>query len=182
MSLKSSLTCFSELAVGSGTDIGVLSMDGDRTAELLIQTEFHEYMAVISPDGGWIAYQAEPSGRFEIYVERFPDLGGRRQISTNGGKQPLWSSDGQQLFYRDISGRQLFAVPVETQPAFTVGNAEQLFEGPYLNVAGWRTYDVAPDGERFAIVRSSATDAEGQAELIVVQNWFEELRQLVPTN
>ena len=72
-------------------------------------------------------------------------------------------------------------MPVETQPTFTVGNAELLFEGPYLNVAGWRSYDVAPDGERFAIVRSSATD-EAPVELIVVQNWFEELRRLVPTD
>ena len=78
----------------------------------------------------------------------------------------------------------MFAVPVETQPTFTVGNAERLFEGPYFYVAGWRTYDVAPDGERFLMVRqtSSATDAEAPAELIVVQNWFEELRRLVPTN
>ena len=69
-------------------------------------------------------------------------------------------------------------MPVETQPTFTVGNAELLFEGPYFNLAASRTYDVAPDGERFAMVRlqSSATDAEAPAELIVVQDWFEELR------
>ena len=68
--------------------------------------------------------------------------------------------------------------------SFTVGNAELLFEGPYLNLLGSRTYDVAPDGERFVMVQlgSSATDAEAQAELIIVQNWFEELRRLVPTN
>ena len=76
----------------------------------------------------------------------------------------------------------MFAVPVETQPTFTVGNAELLFEGPYQNIVGWRSYHVAPDGERFAIVRSSATDAEAQAELILVQNWHEELKRLVPVD
>ena len=86
--------------------------------------------------------------------------------------------------YRGINGRQMFAVPVETQPTFTVGNSELLVEGPYSIVGGWRQYDVAPDSERFATVRlgSSATDAEAPAELILVQNWFEELRRLVPTN
>ena len=77
----------------------------------------------------------------------------------------------------------MFAVPVETQPSFTIGNAYLLFEGLYRNIGGWRTYDLTPDGERFAMVGlASLTDGEAPAELMLVQNWHEELKRLVPVD
>ena len=183
-SLDGTKLVFHEQGSGTGVDIGVLSMEDDRAVQVLIQSEFSEAYPAISPDGRWMAYTADLSGRNEIYVERFPDLGGRLRVSTTGGFAPLWSPDGRQLFYRSINGRQVIAVPVATDPVFAAGTPEVLFEGSYFQVPGARSYDVAPDGERFVMVRmgSSATDTDAPAELILVQNWFDELRRLVPTN
>ncbi len=103
------------------------------------------------------------------------------QISTSGGTNPLWASNGRELFYR--RGAALVAVPVQTEPSFTPATPEVLFEGPYVLGPG-RNYDVAPDGQRF-LMTTAGGGAEGTsapASIIVVQNWFEELRRLVPTN
>ena len=137
-------------------------------------------MPAISPDGGWIAYESDETGQSEVYVQRFPTLGGKQTISTDGGRQPLWSPDGRELFYRAPSG--VMRVPVETEPTFTPGDPEVLFEDSYYFVGGARTYDLAPDG-RFLMVKEAAmtTEADAELEIILVQHWFEELTRLVPT-
>ena len=115
---------------GSGTtggDIGVLSLEEERTWEPLVQTEAIEAFPVISPDGGWIAYASNETGQREVYVQRFPELGQRRQISTGGGSQPRWSPDGRELFY--AIGNTLMVVPIETEPTVRVGTPETVFEG-----------------------------------------------------
>lgn len=162
---------FTESSAGS-LDIGVLPMDGDRAAKVLIKTEFNEGYPTISPDGGWIAYESDTSGQFEVYVQRFPNLGDRLLVSTGGGIQPLWSPDGRELFYRSPDGRRVLAVPVETGRGFSAGTPAMLFEGSYFQRGG---YDVAPNGHRFVIVK------QGDApEIILVENWFEEFKQRVP--
>ena len=149
--------------------------------EPLLATEFGERNAAVSPDGRWVTYESNASGQYEIYVRPFPDVdqGGLSQISTNGGVQPLWGPDGRELFYRSDVG--LMVVPVETDPSFTAGNPEVIVEGPYRIGAG-RTYDIAPDGQRFLFITRGLALSEGQSrpQLIFVENWLQELTERVP--
>jgi serine/threonine-protein kinase len=130
-----------------------------------------------------MAYESNVSGRFEIYVERYPEQGNRQQISTGGGRLPRWSADGRELFFRTEDARQMLAVPVQSGTTMVAGRPQVLFEvAMSLIQAGSRPYDVAPDG-RFLIIRNNQADAGGSTAptLILVQNWFEELKRLVPT-
>ena len=170
-------------------DIGVVALDAEESGESvtsglqpLLQATFGELNGEISPDGEWIAYQSNESGQYEVYVRPFPGVdGGRWQVSTDGGTQPLWARSGRELFYR--SGAAMMAVAVETSPSFAPGSAELLFEGRDALSLGGRAYDVSPDGERFLMLKEDASSQDTSTEpyFIVVQNWFEELRRLVPT-
>ena len=102
-------------------------------------------MSMASPK--WVAYHSDLSGRMEIYVEGFPGVGNRQLISTSGGRAPLWNSDGSELFYRSIDGRQVLAVPITMEPTLTAGIARVLFEGPYVSSqANVRPYHLTPMG------------------------------------
>ena len=161
-------------------DIGLLSMEGDPASELLLATESVENGPSISRAGNWIAYASTETGQREVYVQRFPGLGDKLPISTDGGQQPVWSPDGSELFYRGPRG--MMAVPVDTEPMFRAGDPEVLFEQQYYYFRGDRTYDVAPDG-RFLMIKAGATTDDGSAptaQITVVLNWFEELKRLVP--
>ena len=107
-------TAFYYSTAGTGFDIGLLSFEGEPRWTPLLQTDANEASPVISPDGRWLAYQSDETGRYEAYVQRFPELGGRQPISTNGGLDPLWSSDGRELFYRVRTPRALMAVTIES--------------------------------------------------------------------
>ena len=161
----------------------MLSLEGERISTLLLETEFRERNAALSPDGRWLAYQSNESGQFEVYVRPFPDVNsGRWQVSSGGAQWPLWSPDGRELFYQGSGS--MMAVPIETEPTFTPGTMELLFDlGPYLG-GGNRRIDIFPEGNRFLMLKtgggSNATAAA--TSIIVVQNWFEELKRLVPTN
>ena len=173
-----------ELGPGTGWDLGVRSMDAEGISEPLLVTEFHELGAEISPDGRWLAYQSVESGQPEIYVRPFPGVDeGRWQISRDGGTRPLWGSAGRELFYLS-SSRQLTAVAIRANPSFTPGNPEVVFQETYYSGgagAVGRTYDVSPDGKRFLMIKEGGPgDETGAAQVILVQNWFEELKRLVP--
>jgi Tol biopolymer transport system component len=170
-------------------DIGIIQMEGDRKIKELLQEKHFEYDPQISPDGRWMAYPSDESGREEIYVRPFPDVNkGRWQVSTNGGNSPLWSSDGRELFYR--SGDATMVVEVDTGPAFKRGNPEILFQGTYLTDSFSNStqtpWDIHPDGKRFLMIKPPT--GSGQAETpaltktIIVLNWFEELKERVPVN
>ena len=152
----------------------------------LVQTTFEELNGEISPDGRWVVYQSNESGRDEIYVRPFPDANrGRWQISTGGGTRPLWARSGKELFYLGPSGAMMSA-SVEGGSTFRAGTSTRLFEGSYVlatNPSG-RTYDVSPDGQRFLMVKAAGASDKTSAptSLIVVEHWFEELKRLVPTN
>ena len=143
---------------------------------------FSETAPAISPDGGSMAYNSNETGQPEVYVQRFPTLGGKQTISTDGGRQPIRSPDGRELFYRGPSG--MMRVPVETDPTFTAGNPEVLFKTQYYFARSTRTYDIAPDGQRFLMVNEGALTDEAntsaQPQIILIENWFEELQRLVP--
>ena len=136
----------------------------------------------MSPDGRWMAYQSDRSGNMEVYVERFPERTGRQKVSLNGGYAARWSRDGKELFYVGAGGRGVKAVPVRTQPSFDPGQEVELFRGTYLvNGPGHRPFDVMPDGKRFVLIKTAdGTDGFAAPEIVVVQNWVEELRRLVP--
>jgi serine/threonine-protein kinase len=129
-----------------------------------------------------MAYQSNLSGRAEIYVERYPELGNRQQISTGGGRLAKWSRDGRELFFLSLDSRQMFAVAVESATTLVAGRPNVLFDLAMLvQASGNRPYDVAPDG-RFVILRTGQDEAPGRptSNLILVLNWFEELKRLVP--
>ena len=129
---------------------------------------------MFSPDGKWIAYRSDESGRNEIWVQSFPDAGLKRQLSTNGGSSPLWSRDGQELFY--IEGNRLMAVTLDTTEGLSASRPQRLTQvrGQYSAFTG---YDISRDGERFLIVQEEATEPQ---QIRVVLDWFEELERLAP--
>ena len=164
-----------------GPDIGILLMEGERTSEPLLATEFVEAGPAISPDGGWIAYFSDETGQAQVSVQRFPDLGERVTVSTDGGREPVWSRDGRELFFRGPRG--MMVVPVETEPTFRAGDPEVLFQQRYFDFLASRTYDVFPDGQRFLMIKEGPATDDGSvplAQITVVLNWFEELKRLVP--
>ncbi len=166
---------FTEVHPVNGNDIWLLDSQGN--AEPLIVTGASENGAAISPDGEWLAYLSDTSGRAEIYVQPFPGLGPRVLVSTDGGKSPVWSSKGDELFYRQ--GSAMMVVRVETDPELTVGKPQFLFDGPYqVDNTGHPSYDVTADGQRFVMIRQ---DVPALEELRIVLNWSEEVRRLVPT-
>ena len=172
-------------AANASADIGMLPVDGDGTWEPLLATEADERAPAVSPDGRWIAYDSDRTGTREVYVQRFPELGGEQLISRGGGIYPVWSPDGRELFYQR-PGTELMVVPVEPGPNLRVGIAETLFDvGTYYDLGFSRSWDVSPDGQQLLMVRLGSgvtTDADGQPEIILVRNWFEELKRLVPVN
>jgi serine/threonine protein kinase/Tol biopolymer transport system component len=145
----------------------------DRKSFPLLQTPASESDARVSPDGHWIAYQSNPSGRSEVYVRAFPGPSPTWQVSVEGGTLPIWARNGRELFYRN--DKVMMAVDVSTTPVFTAGRPKRLFEGSYLQDTG--SYDIAPDG-RFLMIKY---EPHALTELVLVQNWFEELKRRVST-
>jgi serine/threonine-protein kinase len=174
------LLVFTEIA--PPRNISLLKIDGERKPELLLQSSFSESNPEISPDGRWLAYESNESGRVEVYVRPFPDVNaGRWQISTGGGASPLWSPNGRELFYYGQPGT-LMAVRVEPSTSFKAGAPQVVLQGPYVAPIGASHYSVSPDGRRFLMIKDAATDANAPPPQInVILNWFEELRRLVPT-
>ena len=159
----------------TGDDIWLLPMQGDRRPQPLLQTTFDEWQPRFSPDGRWLAYTSNESGSAEVYVQSFPSLGAKWKISTEGGSEPLWAPTGRELFYRN--GDKMMAVSLETRPAFAVSKSRLLFEAPYAHISSdIPNYDVAPDGQRFLMVRENQQKTT-VTQLNVVINWFEELKQ-----
>jgi serine/threonine protein kinase/Tol biopolymer transport system component len=133
-----------------------------------------------SPDGHWIAYVSLEQGRRQIYVQPYPGPGGKRQIPTDDGNEPLWNPNGRELFYR--TGDKLMAVDIRTEPTFSIGAPHELFERHYLrNADGYArpNYDVARDGQRFLMLRPVEERSGGPTQIEVVLNWTEELKRLV---
>lgn len=173
----------------SGSDLMMLLLQGERRPQPLVQTPFSERNAEISPDGRWLAYDSNESGRYEVYVRPFPNVNdGRWQVSTGGGARPLWARNGQELFYMTSTsaGDTLMSAAVVGGPPFKAGTPMKVFDAPdsaYFAFAG-RAYDVSPDGRRFLLIKTAAgaERAAAPASMTVVQGWFDELRRRVPVN
>ena len=143
---------------------------GARAPQSFLADQFDNHSPSLSPDGHWVAYASNESGRLEVYVRPFPGPGGRWQVSLEGGTEPLWAPSGRELFYRN--GNRMMVAAIAPLPTFTVGARRQLFEGNYLSDPVYRTYDVTRDGRSFVLVRSP----KPTGDFIVVLNWFDLLR------
>jgi serine/threonine-protein kinase len=160
------------------TNISILRM-GDRQVTPLLNSRFDESCAEFSPDGHWLAYMSDESGREEVYVRPFPGSGGRRQISSEGGSEPLWARSGRELFYRQ--GPRVWSVGIESGPGLSMGKPHLLFEQPaYASWGAVRDWDISLDGQRFLMVKMEEKKPQPVTELILVQNWLEELKRLCP--
>jgi Tol biopolymer transport system component len=163
--------------IGSGgaRDIYARHATGDTTLRPVVAAEFEEFSPTLSPDGRWIAYGSDQSRRAEIYVRSFTDAGrGRLQISRDGGTEPLWSPNGRELFYRNGRG-ELVAAEFAAEPTFRVTAERPLFSArDYVTDTRHRN-SVSSDGRSFYFVR---TLPGTPSQLVVVLNWFEELRRL----
>jgi len=174
---------FSEVSPSGQSAISQMAIERPSEGAVLLNKEFSASVPAVSPDGHWMAYMSNVSGRAEIYVERYPQLGSRQLISTDGGQRPLWSRDGRELFFHSLDGRQMLAVPMQPGSTLKAGRPHVLFEAALsVQGVGVRPYDVAPDG-RFFIIRSVQMEGAGgtPSNIIVVLNWLEELKRLAPT-
>jgi Tol biopolymer transport system component/predicted Ser/Thr protein kinase len=171
---------FVQIAPATGSDIWMLRLS-DRKPQPFLQTPFNEEGPRFSPDGRWLAYVSNESGRYEIYVQPYPGPGGKWQISTEGGTEAVWNRNGRELFYR--SGDKMMAVDITTRPNFSVGKPRMLFQGVYATptASTYANYDVSPDGQRFLMLKPVEQTGAAPTQINVVLNWFEELKQKVPT-
>jgi serine/threonine-protein kinase len=160
----------------------MLALDGSRRVEPLLDAPSIERNGIVSPDGRWLAYESDIGGRFEIYVRPFPTVtAGQWLISTTGGTRPLWASGGRELLYVAPDG-VLMAVRADPHGAkWSSGSPAKVLEAPYVtrSLRDKRTYDVSTDGKKFLMVKQPANYAAPQ--IVVVQNWTEELKRVVPT-
>jgi len=161
---------------GSG-DIMALEIGVDTALVPLLATRFGEVTPTLSPDGKYLAYASNESGRREIYVRPFPNVDEARwQVSTNGGIEPVWAHSGRELFYFNFND-ELVAAQVQTTPTFMVGDQRALFSAVTYGRSGvHQSYAVSPDDQRFIMMRFQGSTDSG---LVVVQNFFEELKAKV---
>ena len=150
--------------------LGLFRIGETKIRDLLRMPRASVLMPRLSPDGHWLTYMSNESGRNEIYVRAFPSMGDRVLVSEDGGEEPLWSADGRTLYYRTRS--QLVAARVKTSPTFEVLDRHPLFEAGYSVNSAHANYDVTRDGRHFVLPRSVSADAP----VVVVMNWLSNLR------
>ena len=169
---------FQEFGTTTSWDILVVPLDGeDRTPRAFAQTSFVESQGALSPDGRWMAYVSDESGQDEVYVRAFPEPVGQTLVSVNGAIEPMWSLDGRMLFYR--TALEMVAASVQTEPVFRVTARDVLFVDTYDRIGdnNYADYDIDPRSGRFLMIKSE--QAAGEADIVVVLNWFEELKTKV---
>ena len=164
---------FREIDPTTGHDIWVADLSGASEPRPYLQTPFNERTPVISPDGRWLAYTSNESGRDEVYVQAFPEPSGKWLVSAESGHEPMWSRDGSEIYYRNASS--FFSVQVQTDPTFVLGSRQELFTGEFRQNNNHSDYDIHPTTGEFILFKSGT----GSADLVVVLNWFEELKQRV---
>ena len=156
-------------------DIWYRKLSGDTTRKALVNSPTSEYAPRIAPNGRWVAYTSNIDGTSQVYVQPFPPTGARYQVTDAGGATPLWSPDGRRIYY--IASGQIFAATIQTNPEFRVLTRDSVLPVQSYNLSSpvHASYDVAPDGKHFALLRP----IRGDNDLVVVHNWTSELRKLV---
>ncbi len=170
-------------AASGGRDIFGFRPGVDSAPVPVLATPYDEMAMSLSPDGRWMAYQSDESGRIEVFIRPFPNTTDQKvQVSSAGGTGPLWARNGRELFYLRDDGIMM-AVPVTGAPVLRLGEPEQLFrlreDLSYLDARYSTPWDVGPDGQ-FVMARSVDAGAGARTPLVVVENWFEEIRARVP--
>ena len=150
----------------TSTDLWLLSLGGSNDMHAFKQTPAAERQGTLSPDGRWMAYASNESGRSEIYVEPVPGPGGRWQISTSGGEQPRWVRNGKEIVYRN--GTKMMSAAVQTQPTLGAAKPVELFDRKFDRGGSVGGYDVTPDGQTFVMTRS---EQASPTEVRVVVGW-----------
>jgi eukaryotic-like serine/threonine-protein kinase len=158
----------------SGFHLWVLPLEGERKPFPFLKTGFDEGYGQFSPDGKWVAFMSDESGRFEIYVAPFPGPGGKRLVSVAGGATPRWRRDGKELFYGGLDNR-LMAAEIGIKGAEASISAVRPLFGPLPVVANAYPYDVSPDGQRFLVIMPNEQAAP--ETLTLVQNWTAGLKK-----
>ena len=171
---------FDQFHPETSADVLAVPFNGPGEPHIVVQTKGTDGLSALSSDGRWLAYVSNLTERFEVLVRPYPGPGAPIRVSTNGGLEPVWGPGDRELYY--VEGQKMMAIKVSTQPKFTFGVPELVFEGAYLHdfQFGAPTYDVAPDG-RFLMIKPVTGEESERTDLIVVLNWFEELERLVPT-
>ncbi|MCZ6857363.1 MAG: protein kinase [Gemmatimonadetes bacterium] len=163
----------------TGLDVWVAPLETPDSAYPFLATEFQESSVSVSPDGRWLAYMSNESGRSEVYVQPLGRAGGKRLVSTGGGIEPRWAQDGRELYYRSgtlRTGGQMMAVAIQLDPAFAQGTRRTVFEDRFLRGITHVNYDLHPTTGEFVMIRS---ESNVSFQLTVVLNFFDELRAKV---
>ena len=169
------------------TDILAISPGANSQPTAVVKTRFTEAYPDFSPDGRWLAYASNESGRSEVYVQPYPGPGPRIPVSAESGTAPRWGAVAKELFYLVPAVApgvtlKMMAVPITIRPTFTAGRPQVLFESPLPITAQVRGYDVTPDGQRFLTTQAIERPPIRPTQMVLVQNWFEELKRQVPPN
>lgn len=173
------MLAFREIGRDTGQDIWILPFDGDEASgwkpgkpTLLLGGPSNESDVAFSPDGRWITFQSDESGRNEVYVRPFPGPGARTQVSASGGLSPRWSPKGQKLFYRTDDGKIMIATYSAAGDSFRADKPSVWSEGPVV------AFDVHPDGQRLAVLKTAASQPQASGRFVLILNFFEELRRV----
>jgi serine/threonine-protein kinase len=173
---------YTSVSRGLPPKIGIVQLGGEARAQPLDETKFAQGSAKVSPDGHWLAYCSNESGKPRVYVQAFPGPGAKIQVSSEGGTDPVWRRDGRELFYR--SGDAMIAVGVSTASGFSAGRPQELWKGEYSHgmssscgLPGLTSsnYDVSPDGQHFLMIKDDDRDTSATRDLVLVQGWADEL-------
>ncbi|MDO8680508.1 MAG: protein kinase [Acidobacteriota bacterium] len=161
---------FDAASPGTGRDLWIVQLEGQRVPKPLLQTSFNESTPAMSPDGRWLAYVSNDTGRSEVYLQPYPGPGGKSRMSADGGSLPAWARDGRELFFR--SGAAVMSVAISPSPKFSAGQPRMLFQA---RSAGG--YSVGRDG-RFLMIENMLATTTARP-VTVVLNWLEELKSVV---
>jgi Tol biopolymer transport system component len=160
---------------GARANVGRLELKPGAKVEPIVDSRSDEYASAVSPNGRFVAYQADPDGRPEVYVRSLAQSSGRWQISNAGGEEPMWAPDGKSIYYRFENG--LMRVPIVSADPFQTGLPVQLFDGVYnLRSDTGISYDPHPDNTRLLMLRAADVTAGGSIRAMT--GWFDELRKV----
>jgi Tol biopolymer transport system component len=172
----------------SNNDILTLPIEGDEKSGWkpgqpvpFANSRFQEILPAFSPDGRWLAYTSDESGRLEVYVRPFPGPGGKWQVSTGGGLKAMWSPNGKELFYNTLDNNKIMVASyTASADTFRAGTPQLWSAGQFTSVGQTFNNSLHPDGKRFAVLKTADTGVPTTVRVNIVLNWLEELKQKAP--